>query len=99
MKKQYMIYHPPSNSSPIKAFTRKEHFFNLNSDKHSPILYSSIGAAKASISYALKNSSFLPERLEELKSFLIEVQIVEVDITIKKIVHEYLFDIQKILKP
>lgn len=96
MKKQYMIYHPKTNSSPLRAFSLKDHFISLDSDKFSPFLYKNIGAAKAAISFALSEARYRPDQLAELKSFLLEVQIVEVDISIKEVVFEYLFDIDRL---
>lgn len=98
MRKQYMIYHPQSNSSPFRAFTIKEHFISLDSDKFTPMLYKNIGAAKAAISFAVKEARYRPEQLAELKNFLLEVQIVEVDISLKEVVYECLFDLQKLFK-
>jgi hypothetical protein len=96
MKKQYMIYHPETNSSPLRAFYLKDHFINLDSEKFSPFLYKSIGAAKAAISFALNQARYNPKNLMELKNFLVGVQIVEVDVVVKQIAHEYLFDLEKI---
>lgn len=93
-----MIYHPPTSSAPFRAFTSKDHFVNLNDDRYSPFLYKSIGAAKAAISFALKQSKYRPDQLAELKNFLIEVQIVEVTLSIKEVVYECLFDLQRVSK-
>ncbi len=99
MKEQYMIYHPPTNSSPYRAFCDKDHFRDLNDKNFTPILYKTLGAAKAAITFALRQAKYgSPHQLEELRSFLIEAQVVVVDFSIKKVVYECLFDITKIAK-
>jgi hypothetical protein len=98
MKKQYMIYHPATNSSPLRAFSIKDHFINLDSENFSPFLYKNIGAAKAAVSFAISDARHRPNQLSELKEFLVGVQIVEVDISVKEVAYEYLFNLDKIIK-
>jgi len=98
MRKKYMIYHPQTNSSPSIDFYDKDHFNNLDDDKFSPVLYKNIGAAKSAISLALETSKFRSEQLEDLRNFLIGVQIVEIELTAKEVVYECIFDIKRISK-
>lgn len=93
-----MIYHPKTNSSPFRAFYSKGHFVSLDNDKITPVLYKNIGAAKAAITFAISQAERKPRELAELKDFLLGVQIVEIELSIKEIAYEYLFDLEKLLK-
>lgn len=101
MRKQYIIYHPATNSSPyLKSFYNEGHFSNIDLNKFTPILYKNVAAAKAAITFSLKQHEYSnkKEEYESYKSFLIGIQIVEVSIKIESVAFEYLFDIEKINK-
>jgi hypothetical protein len=103
MNKMYMVYHPSTNSAAtLTNWYDRDDFRVIMDSNFRPALYPSDLAARVSVSKAIQTISIRYrgqggiDRITDMKNFLTEVQIVEVNLSIGNTVFEYLFNIDKI---
>jgi hypothetical protein len=109
--KKYIIINPSCNkvciSHSIWGISNGSSFKDID-DNVSPYIFNTVGSAKSCITSALKeykrrfrNSNMSGHLVElfDLPSFAIGLQIIEIDLSIGKTKFEYVFNIDKIIKP
>jgi len=100
----YIIYHPDTKTAAsIPTWSDKYDFGEIGNGKFCPELYASEAAAKASVSRAINLIKMRyrgheeERRLSDLKSFIMGIQIIKINLIFEKPVFEYLFNIDKII--